>query len=215
MTHSNNALLDKDFLLKLDQHRHRTTHIRIVSLNLEEDPVAEITGNVVSGNISIDGSSAVRRTCNLSLVTEANRINELDWALYTKFKVYIGLENHIDSRYDDLIWFPQGTFVICSFSSNLNSSGYSINISGKDKMCLLNGDVGGQLFAAHEFSTIYTTHKDGTITKDKIPIKTIIRDCIHTYAQEPYSNIIINDLESCGVELLDYNCDDSIMYVFE
>lgn len=82
-------------------------------------------------------------------------------------------------------------------------------------MCLINGDVGGQLFAAHEFSTIYTTHKDGTITKDKIPIKTIIRDCIHTYAQEPYSNIVINDLESCGVELLDYTCDDSIMYIFE
>ena len=82
-------------------------------------------------------------------------------------------------------------------------------------MCLLNGDVGGQLFAAHEFSTIYTTHKDGTITKDKIPIKTIIRDAVHTYAQEPYSNIIINDLESCGVELLDYTCDDSIMYIFE
>ena len=82
-------------------------------------------------------------------------------------------------------------------------------------MCLLNGDVGGQLFAAHEFSTIYTTHSDGIITKEKIPIKTIIKEAIHTYAQEPYGNIIINDLESCGVELIDYTCSDAKMYIFE
>jgi hypothetical protein len=82
-------------------------------------------------------------------------------------------------------------------------------------MCLLNGDVSGSLFAAHEFSTIYTQHKDGTITKDKIPIYNIIKEAVHTYAQEPYSNIVINDLDSCGVELIDYICDDSIMYIFE
>ena len=211
----NNALLDKDFLIKLDQWRHKTTYVRLISLNVDEDPIAEITGNVLSGSINVDGSSSVRRTCNIQLVTEATRLSEIDWTLRTKFKVLIGLENKIDSRYDDIIWFPQGTFVITSFNSTLNAQGYQINIQGKDKMCLLNGDVGGQLFAAHEFSTIYTTHKDGTISKDKIPIKTIIREAIHTYAQEPYSNIFINDLETCGVELIDYVCDDAIMYVFE
>ena len=141
----------------------------------------------------------MRRTCNLQLVTNVVRINEIDWSLRTKFSVYFGLENTIDDRYDDIIWFPQGIFVITSFSSVLNNQGYTINITGKDKMSLLNGDVSGALFAAHDFSTIYTTHSDGTITKDKIPIKTIIREAIHTYAQEPYSNIVINDLETCGV----------------
>lgn len=212
---TSNALLDKNFLLELDRYRHKTVYVRIVSLNFDEDPVAEITGNVTGGSISVDGSSSVRRTCNLTLVTNATRISEVDWALRTKFQVMIGIENHIDDRYDKIIWFPQGTYVISSFSSQLNGQGYQISISGKDKMCLLNGDVGGQMFAAHEFSTIYTTHNDGTITKDKIPIKTIIRDAVHTYAQEPYSNIIINDLEDCGVELIDYTCDDSKMYIFE
>ena len=151
-----NALLDKTFLKQLDQDRHKVVYIKIISLNLDEDPIAEITGNVVSGNINVDGKSCVRRTCNLQLVTNVVRINEVDWSLRTKFSVYLGLKNTIDSRYDDIIWFPQGVFIITSFSSVLNQSGYTISITGKDKMCLINGDVGGQLFAAHDFATIYT-----------------------------------------------------------
>ena len=210
-----NALIDKTFLRELDLYRHRKVYVRLVSLNFDEDPVAEITGNVTGGSINVDGSSSMRRTCNLTLVTNVVRINDLDWSLRTKFRCYIGLENTVNSKYEDIIWFPQGTFVITSYNSTLNQQGYTINISGKDKMCLLNGEVSGQLFAAHEFSTIYTTHKDGTITKDKIPIYQIIKEAIHTYAQEPYSNIVINDLDTCGVELIDYVSDDAIMYVFE
>jgi len=61
----NNALLDKDFLIKLDQWRHKTIYVRLISLNVDEDPIAEITGNVLSGSINVDGSSSVRRTCNI------------------------------------------------------------------------------------------------------------------------------------------------------
>jgi len=71
-------------------------------------------------------------------------------------------------------------------------------------MCLLNGEVGGALFASHDFGTIYTYKNDGTVLKEKIPIYDIIRNAVHVYAQEPYSKIIINDLDTCGVELLDY-----------
>jgi len=81
-------------------------------------------------------------------------------------------------------------------------------------MCLLNGDVGGALFAAHEFSIIYTTLHDGTIRKDYIPVYDIIKEALHTYAQEPYKNIIINDLNACGVELLDYIGEDINMYIY-
>ena len=209
------ALLDKDFLQKLDANRHKTLYAKIISLNFDEDPIAEITGNITGGSINVDGSSSVRRSCSLTLVTNSVRINEVDWTLRTKFRAMIGVQNTVDPNYDDVIWFPQGTFVITSFSSTLNDKGYTINISGKDKMCLLNGEVGGQLFAAHEFSTIYTEQKDGTITKTKIPISTIVREAVHTYGQEPYFNIIINDLESCGVELIDYIGDDAKMYIFE
>lgn len=94
---TSNALLDKTFLQQLDRYQHKTIYAKIISLNFDEEAISEITGNVLNGNISVDGSSSVRRTCNLTLVTEATRINEIDWALRTKFKVLIGIENHINS----------------------------------------------------------------------------------------------------------------------
>ena len=208
------ALLDKEFLKKLNEYRNKTIYARLVSLNWQEEPIAEIQGNVQSGSINIDGSSSVRRTCNLTLVTNTVQIDEVSWSLRTKFYVYIGVQNDIDDRYENIIWFPQGMYIITSFNSTFNGQGYTISISGKDKMCLLNGDVGGNLFAAHEFSIIYTEHADGTITKDYIPIYEIIKEALHTYAQEPYRNIVINDLNACGVELLDYIGEDINMYIY-
>ena len=208
-------LLDKAFLLKLDQYRHKEVYAKVITLSIDGEPVAEISGNVTNGTVNIDGASAVRRTCNLTLVTNNIQVNDLDWALRTKFKLSVGLKNYIDPQYDDIIWFPLGEYVLTSFSSVLNGSGFSITISGKDKMCLLNGEVGGALFASHDFGTIYTYKNDGTIEKDKIPIYEIIKEAIHVYAQEPYSKIIINDLDTCGVELLDYIGHKTILYVFE
>jgi len=63
------ALLDKDFLKKLDEHHNKVIYVRLVSLNWDEEPIAEIQGNIQSGSINVDGSSKVRRTCNLTLVT--------------------------------------------------------------------------------------------------------------------------------------------------
>ena len=59
-------------------------------------------------------------------------------------------------------------------------------------MCLLNGDLGGNLFAAHDFGKEYIYNDDGSITIESIPIYTIIREAVHTYALEPYSNIVIH-----------------------
>jgi len=65
------ALLDKEFLKKLNEYRNKTIYAKLVSLNWDEEPIAEIQGNVQSGSINIDGSSSVRRTCNLTLVTNS------------------------------------------------------------------------------------------------------------------------------------------------
>ena len=38
--------------------------------------------------------------------------------------------------YPDIIWFPQGTFLITDFKLTLNTNGTdNIYITGKDKMC--------------------------------------------------------------------------------
>lgn len=211
---ADNYLLDFDFLKKLDEHSQREVYAKIVSLDFNEQPVVEIQGNVSQGSINIDGSSAVRRTCNLTLVTNQVNVNETDWTLRSKFKVYIGLKNFIDDSYDDIIWFKQGTFVITSFNSSLNSQGYSLTIQGKDKMCLLNGDVGGNLFAAHDFGAIDIISNDGVRRRERLPLHEIIREAVHTYALEPYANIIIEDLEDRSVELLQYTAKNCPLYVY-
>ena len=212
----NNYLLDKDFLKQVDEYYQREVYAKIVSLDLDENPIAEIQGNVTQGTININGDSAVRRTCNLTLVTSSINVNEIDWALRTKFRVYMGLKNFVDpERYDDILWFKQGTFIITSFTSQLNGQGYTISIQGKDKMCLLNGDIGGNLFAAHDFGKLYTLEDDGTTTIDDIPIYDIIREALHVYALEPYSNIVINDLENCAVELLDFKAKGTTLYIVD
>ena len=63
-----NALLDKDFLKELDNYNSREIYARITALMVNELPIESIEGRVTGGTINIDGASAVRRTCSLSLV---------------------------------------------------------------------------------------------------------------------------------------------------
>ena len=72
-------------------------------------------------------------------------------------------------------------------------------------MCLLNGDVGGFIPSSVDFGVEnFYDLENGITTEVKIPIKKIIREMLHTYASEAYHNIIINDLDDKGLELLEY-----------
>lgn len=213
-------LLNDVFLKELDAYPHRVVHIKIVSLDFNENPRSEIEGYATGGSISINGTSSLRRTCNVTLMSQETRINELYWALDSKFALYVGLTNDFNEDYDKVIWFPQGTYIITSYSQTLNNSGYTISISGKDKMCLLDGSIGGQLFADHDFGKIeVVTAKDdkGYITESHwefIPIKKIIQNAVHTYAQEPAKNIIVNDLDDCSVKLVTFRAKNYVIYIF-
>jgi hypothetical protein len=200
-----NPLLDKDFLRTLDQQKEREIFARVVSLNFNEEPIEEITGRVTSGSVNIDGNSAVRRTCSLSLVAEEMNIHDYYWGMNTKFKLYIGMKNNIDSRYDNIIWFPQGTYLISTFNTSQNINNYTISIQGKDKMVLLNGEVGGTITAlSQDFGTIDVQQANGEWVNESLLLKDVIKNAVHTFANEPFQNIIINDLEDCGVELMEY-----------
>ena len=135
------------------------------------------------------------------IIKDDTSVNEEYWGLKHKFKLEVGLKNTVDTnKYPDIIWFPQGVYIVSSFNVSHATNNATISISGKDKMCLLNGDFGGSLPASIDFATI--GNADGTITK--IPIFNIIREMLHAYAQEAYENIIINDLDNIAVELLEY-----------
>lgn len=204
-----NPMIDKDFLKRLDIEKEREMFAKIISLDWDENPMEEITGRVTGGSVSIDGSSAVRRTCSVTMVAEEFNIHDYYWGLNTKFKLLAGLRNRIDDRYPDIIWFPQGTFVISSFSTSQSTNNYNINIQGKDKMSLLNGELGGVVNSlTWDFGTYDEISADGTIVNKDYLLKDIIVEAVHEFAKEPYHNIIVNDLDTFGVELMEYRGDN-------
>lgn len=197
----------KDFLLELDKYRNKIIYARITSLKFDETPRESIEGRVTQGSINLDGASALRRSCSLTIVAQNFAYDDYLWGMNTKFKLEIGVQNVINPRYPDIIWFNQGIYLIASFNTSRSANNFTITIQGKDKMCLLNGEIGGSLTASVDFGQIEEEDEYGNWVIKKIPIPEIIRNAVHTYANEPYHNIIINDLETYGLELLEYRYD--------
>ena len=131
-----NPFQDKEFLYNLNQDRHKEIYAKIISLSFDEKPLEQIEGRVSSGSINIDGTSTVRRTCNLTLIAKDVNITDFYWGVSNKFTLEIGLKNNINKEYPNIIWFKQGIYVITSFNSSLTNNNYTISINGKDKMCL-------------------------------------------------------------------------------
>jgi hypothetical protein len=94
-----NPLLDLDFLKELDRVNLKEIYAEILALNLNGEILESIEGYVTNGNINIDGSSSVRRTCSLTLVADELNIHEYYWGLHTKFKLSIGVKNNINPDY--------------------------------------------------------------------------------------------------------------------
>ena len=149
-----NYLLDQDFLRTIDLAKNKNTYAKIILLTNEENPVYEIQGKITQGSINIDGASAVRRTCSLTMMTEEKEIDTIYWGLKNKFKLEVGVENSVNLNYPEIIWFKQGTYVFTSLNMSVQSNGFNININGKDKMCLLNGEVGGNINASTDFGQL-------------------------------------------------------------
>ena len=252
-----NPLQDKDFLYNLNQDRYKEIYAKIISLSFDEKPLEQIEGRVSSGSINIDGTSTVRRTCNLTLIAKDVNITDFYWGVSNKFTLEIGLKNNINKDYPNIIWFKQGIYVITSFNSSLTNSNYTISINGKDKMCLLNGEIGGSLPSSIDFGKIdiyedtysevqikdYTQYvankyyiyengeykislnefnenikyytKDILLKQDSLKLKDIIKEAVHEYGKELYHNIIINDLDNYGLELLEYRGDKPLYLLYD
>ena len=205
-----NPLYDKDFLYKLSHEKEREVYVRITSLTQDEKPLEYIEGKATAGSVNIDGDSAVRRSCQLTLVAKDVNINDFYWGLNTKFKLEVGLLNKYNKVYPNIIWFKQGTYIITSFSTQQALNNFTINISGKDKMCLLNGEIAGKLPHTTDFGIEEETDAEGHIIYNSIPIKNIIREAVQNFGGELARNIIINDIEDAGIEMLEYRGDTTL-----
>lgn len=85
----------QEFLDKLYSQKVRNLHAKIQLLNFQEEELGEIQGKVIEGSISVDGSSAIRRTLNLIMILD-EETKLVDYA--KKIKVEIGIENNIQYK---------------------------------------------------------------------------------------------------------------------
>lgn len=145
---------------------------------------------------------------------------DINWCIKDKFRLDVGVENTIDSTYPDICWFKQGIFVFTSVNMSQSANGgYTLNLQGKDKMALLNGDLGGVISASTDFGQLeeqdILDNGEQIITLTDIPIVSIIRNAVHFFAGEPMENIIINDVENYGLELLEQRVDEKFYLLRE
>lgn len=163
----------------------RKTLVKIDVLNWNtERKVNSLEGDVISGNLSIDGNSAVRRTLNLVVNLTNNNYKLTDPAnvlsINKKIKVFIGVKDllkefqpvQIDGSWtrkedSDFVWYQIGIFIIIKPTSTISTSSQQVSLTLQDKGCLHNGTVGGMLQAPTRFDAeiLDTTSADNSVSK--------------------------------------------------
>ena len=196
----NEALERRNFLSKIDSFVNQKRYVKITLLNWQEEPLKEIEGVITGGSMTLDGSSAVRRTCTMTTAVDATSYDiedaDEDFAIDKKIYLEIGIVNYT-KEYPEypVLWFPQGVFFIKNFGCNSSSSSaVNINLTLTDKMAMLNGDVGGKLPAATIFDTEITQTETGESSKVKVPVYRIIQEAVNHFGGEDLNNIVIEDV---------------------
>ena len=203
-------LNDMNFLTALDKLRIKSHYAKIVLLSFDEKPIREIQGNITSGNLSVNGSSSVRRTINLTMLADETNSNleniDNEISINKKVRVYVGYKNPLKSyaQYGDIVWFKCGMYILSSANISRSTSGWTISISGKDKMCLLDGTVGGIFPASVTFHESYIYDNEGNLTIVNPTIFQIIYEAVNHWGGEAIENIIISDLEETARLLVKY-----------
>ena len=197
---ANSALKRRNFLKTIDNFVNQKQYVRLTLLNWNEEPLKEIQGVIASGSLSKDGSSSIRRTCSLTASIDSGEYDienmSYDFAINKKIFIEIGVENHSNQFLDyPILWFPQGVFFIASASASSSvSSAVSLQLTLKDKMCGLSGDVSGTLPAAVIFDEMDTQDASGAYVTKKVLVYDIIQELVNHYGGEDLNNIVIEDV---------------------
>ena len=114
----------------------RTDHIVVSKAEVwaSDQKLSEI--NISDGNVQIDSSSAVRRTCDISLVTSResnNLVPDNDFDLLTPFGNELRLYRGVQYADGTEEYVPLGVFVITEVSISDTNEGVDIKLSGEDK----------------------------------------------------------------------------------
>lgn len=202
MRHNYPYLNNTDFLFALAKEKITNLFIKIIVLTMDEKPIKEVQGKVLSGNINVDGDSAVRRTGNLSVFIDEKDASYMEigglFSINKKIKIEIGILNRTNQYHDyPILWFPQGTYAIINLSSSYGTSGTTISLQIKDKMVFLNGECGGIIpnpTVFDEYETIDPA--TGEYVIEKPTILQILYELVNHFGGEQLGKIIISDLDT-------------------
>ena len=114
----------------------RTDHVAVSKAEVwaSDQKLAEL--NISDGNVQIDSSSAVRRMCDVSLVTSRetnNLVPDNDFDLLTPFGNELRLYRGVQYADGTQEYVPLGVFVITEVDISDANDGVSIKLSGEDK----------------------------------------------------------------------------------
>lgn len=215
-------LNDKRFLKQLDALPIKQQFIKITVLNWKEQPIQQIQGIVINGNVNLDGSSSMRRTATLTIFAEEkdNNLANIDqlFSVNKKCKLQIGIVNNVSNyiyqkkdgdtvepividykkKYGNIVWFPLGIYVMFNPSLAHSMEGVQISMQLKDKMCLLNGDLGGQIHSSVDFSyqdeLVTVDSVSVSVEKNPVLIYNIIKQLVNHWGNQQLSKIIISEV---------------------
>lgn len=191
-----------ELLLKIAEQRMRAQYARITVLDWNENPITTIEGRTTNGNISLNSSSALRRSGSLNMIADSSiwdvtSINNLI-SINKKIKLEIGIKNYsipTSLSTDDIFWFPLGKYVIASAAVNESAQGITLNVSIKDYMCLLNGDIAGKLATDITYTPMAQLNELGEIEDVQVPIYDLIYSLVHDLGGIAANNIIIDNID--------------------
>lgn len=173
----------------------REVYIRIHLLNSNNKKVDSIEGVTTGGNISLDGTSSVRRTCNVSLIIKDTTFligNDRKIWLDKRVWIEIGLK---DLFQDKIIWFDMGKYIINQPSVSYNSTENTLSFSGIDLMCLFNGSRNGTLV-------------NKIIIDENTPIHEAIKMTVKTLGK--YPNVLIESSDRVIPYKIEKQAGDSV-----
>lgn len=193
---------DKEFIKTIDELRVKDILVKITVLNFTtERPIQEIQGRVISGDLSIQTSSPIRRSGSLTVYVDETNDDILNIdniiSINKKVMIELGIKNTTNqyTQYD-YIWFKQGIFILTGVSITHDENGVTFSVNISDKMCLLDGSISGKFTS----STILNKVDQyipalGEYYSQYLLIENIIMEVVHHLGGEQLGNIIISDLE--------------------
>ena len=194
---------DPQILSYIDSLSIKILYLKATLLNNNDIPIQSLEGQLTSGNITLNGTSSVRRQGSVSFIIDP--LKKLDeqylknlFFLNKRISLEIGFDNTGNQYIEEYnqFWFKLGTFIITqpSISKNTNN-GISISLTLNDKMSLLNGTAGGLIPTSVVHSPMYTIDNNGELKAEYPLIYDMIKTFVHEAGGIPLNQIIIGDVE--------------------